>query len=370
MTRPSSMAAAIVSNRSSCRTMDAASLATSVPRSPMATPTSDFLSAGASLTPSPSMATISPRAWSASITVSLSCGATRLNAPTWGHAPDSSSACQLRQLAPVDHLIVRGQQTELTTDRLGGQPLIAGHHDGAQPGLTQLAMVALTPGAGGSLRAHEADKCQPARATIRSGCVDRTGGQREHTAAPAAPSCIDGDQPPDDAGSRRPRRSRHRTVAQLQQATRRPLDVRDRPARPLSGTSPEFTLARERNRRRQEVALRCSVAAGRCRTAPKPAVIARRQDRAPRRTCSRRRAACGRLASAATRRTRSKSRMAHQLQIAIGSIVNSLSVVQMRTTDMSPDVSVRVLSVQMTVVEPRASTDGRRRTSACRFAIR
>ena len=43
---------------------------------------------------------------------------------------------------------------------------------------------------------------------------------------------------------------------------------------------------------------------------------------------------------------------------------------QTRTTVMSPEVSVRVLSVQMTVVDPSDSTAGSRRTSACRAAMR
>ena len=55
--RPSSMAASMVAKSSSVRTMSAASLATSVPPKPMATPMSACWRAGASLTPSPVMAT-------------------------------------------------------------------------------------------------------------------------------------------------------------------------------------------------------------------------------------------------------------------------------------------------------------------------
>ena len=44
--------------------------------------------------------------------------------------------------------------------------------------------------------------------------------------------------------------------------------------------------------------------------------------------------------------------------------------VQTRTTVISPDVKVLVLSVQTTVVEPSVSTAGSRRTSACRLAMR
>ena len=77
MPRPSRMALTMVAKLSSARIMSAASLATSVPATPMATPMSAALSAGASLTPSPVMATIRPSAWSASTIRSLCSGATR-----------------------------------------------------------------------------------------------------------------------------------------------------------------------------------------------------------------------------------------------------------------------------------------------------
>ena len=57
--------------------MPAASLLTSVPVMPMATPTSAFFSAGASLTPSPVMATTAPRRCQASTTRSFCAGVTR-----------------------------------------------------------------------------------------------------------------------------------------------------------------------------------------------------------------------------------------------------------------------------------------------------
>src|SRR5665647_3797866 len=61
MPRPSSTAATIEAKLSSVMTMSETSLVTSVPVMPMATPMSASLTAGASLTPSPVMATISPR---------------------------------------------------------------------------------------------------------------------------------------------------------------------------------------------------------------------------------------------------------------------------------------------------------------------
>ena len=58
--RPSSTAATMVAKLSSASTMSAASLETSVPVIPMATPMSAVFNAGASLTPSPVIATVAP----------------------------------------------------------------------------------------------------------------------------------------------------------------------------------------------------------------------------------------------------------------------------------------------------------------------
>ena len=77
MARPSRTAATMVAKLSSSSTMSAASLATSVPVTPMATPMSARLSAGASLTPSPVMATTSPRACSALTMASFCSGEVR-----------------------------------------------------------------------------------------------------------------------------------------------------------------------------------------------------------------------------------------------------------------------------------------------------
>ena len=75
--RPSSTAATIVAKLSSASTMSAASFETSVPVMPMATPMSAFFSAGASLTPSPVIATTAPFRCSASTMRSLCSGLTR-----------------------------------------------------------------------------------------------------------------------------------------------------------------------------------------------------------------------------------------------------------------------------------------------------
>ena len=75
--RPSSTAATIDAKLSSASTMSAACLETSVPVMPMATPISANLSAGASFTPSPVIATIAPSCRRAFTTRSLCSGLTR-----------------------------------------------------------------------------------------------------------------------------------------------------------------------------------------------------------------------------------------------------------------------------------------------------
>ena len=75
--RPSSMARTIDVKLSSTRIMLAASFETSVPLMPIAIPMSARLRAGASFTPSPVTATISPISLRASVILSLCCGLTR-----------------------------------------------------------------------------------------------------------------------------------------------------------------------------------------------------------------------------------------------------------------------------------------------------
>ena len=74
--RPSSTAATMEAKLSSVRVIAAASRLTSVPVSPMATPMSARLRAGASLTPSPVIATRWPRDCRAVTTRSLCAGDT------------------------------------------------------------------------------------------------------------------------------------------------------------------------------------------------------------------------------------------------------------------------------------------------------
>jgi hypothetical protein len=75
--RPSSTAAMMVAKLSSASTMSAAALDTSVPVMPIATPMSAVFNAGASLTPSPVIATTAPTSFSAFTIRSLCSGLTR-----------------------------------------------------------------------------------------------------------------------------------------------------------------------------------------------------------------------------------------------------------------------------------------------------
>ncbi len=77
MVRPSLMASTMVAKLSSLSVRSATDRETSVPFLPMATPMCASLSAGASLTPSPVMVTMSPFALSALMMRSLCSGLTR-----------------------------------------------------------------------------------------------------------------------------------------------------------------------------------------------------------------------------------------------------------------------------------------------------
>ena len=129
--RPSSTALMIVEKLSSVRIMTAASLATSVPVMPIAIPMSAFFSAGASLTPSPVMATISPLRWSTSTRRTLCSGLTRAITPTSPIAPSRLVVAHRPELRPADD---RAVDAELAGDRRRGDRVIAGDHADPDPG--------------------------------------------------------------------------------------------------------------------------------------------------------------------------------------------------------------------------------------------
>src|SRR3972149_92096 len=99
-TRPSSMARTIEAKLSSVRIMSALSFATSVPVIPIAMPRSALLSAGASFTPSPVMATIWPFFLNASTIFSLCSGSTRAYTRTLSTSLSKSRGSMAASPAP------------------------------------------------------------------------------------------------------------------------------------------------------------------------------------------------------------------------------------------------------------------------------
>ena len=99
--RPSSMAATMLAKLSSVSVIAAASRATSVPDRPIATPMSARRSAGASLTPSPVIATTWPRDCSASTIRSLCAGLTRAQTAMRSISRASAAASSWSSSMPV-----------------------------------------------------------------------------------------------------------------------------------------------------------------------------------------------------------------------------------------------------------------------------
>ena len=107
MRRPSSTAPTIVAKLSSVRTMSATFFVTSVPVMPMPTPMSALLMDGASLTPSPVIATMSPRFLNAFTICTLCAGDTRANTRTRSSRSASASSDSPESSSPVMHSSAR-----------------------------------------------------------------------------------------------------------------------------------------------------------------------------------------------------------------------------------------------------------------------
>ena len=101
--RPCSTAAMMVAKSSSSSTRSAASRATSVPLSPMATPMSACCRAGPSLTPSPVIATTWPRCWSRRATRSFCSGVTRLTTTPSRSSSAAEDGVVLGQVVSLQH---------------------------------------------------------------------------------------------------------------------------------------------------------------------------------------------------------------------------------------------------------------------------
>ena len=112
--RPSSTAATIVAKLSSASTMSAASFDTSVPVMPIATPMSAVLSAGASFTPSPVIATIAPPRCSASTIRSLCSG---IHARVHRHLARPFARARRRPVARAPRRSRRGRRVAMPSSR-------------------------------------------------------------------------------------------------------------------------------------------------------------------------------------------------------------------------------------------------------------
>ena len=136
--RPSSTAASMVAKLSSVRTMSAESLATSEPTIPIATPMSACLSAGASLTPSPVIATTSSRDCRASTMRSFCSAVTR--AKTWVRSirsgRSSSPVASSSRPVTTTGLHPGPGQPDVGADGRPGGRVVAGDHLDRDPGRT------------------------------------------------------------------------------------------------------------------------------------------------------------------------------------------------------------------------------------------
>lgn len=99
--RPSRTAVTMVAKLSSAMTISAALLVTSVPEIPIAMPISALRMPGASLMPSPVIATTLPSFWNFSTIMLLCLGLTRANTRAFGTRRESSSPLMPSSSAPV-----------------------------------------------------------------------------------------------------------------------------------------------------------------------------------------------------------------------------------------------------------------------------
>ena len=137
----------MVAKLSSVRIITAAPLETSVPVMPMATPMSAFLRAGASLTPSPVMATMFCWRCSRSTRRILSSGATRATTPISGSSFISSSSLMAANCAPVSALPSMPSSWPMAAAVTAWSPVIMRTW---MPALWHLAMASLASARGGS----------------------------------------------------------------------------------------------------------------------------------------------------------------------------------------------------------------------------
>ena len=200
---------------SSVSTMSAASLATSVPVMPMATPMSACLSAGASLTPSPVMATTWPLDCSASTRRSFCSGVTRAKTLVRSASSMNSSSCTRGHLGAGDGAVAGADDADLAGDRRRGGGVVAGDHlhrdagvvagldggDGLRPRRIHHRLQAEEGEAAGHVVVADARRCRPAGAPRAKARTRRPSAASASTCAwTAAASSGAGSPAPSDRG--------------------------------------------------------------------------------------------------------------------------------------------------------------------------
>ncbi len=154
--------------------MSAASLLTSVPAIPMATPMSARRRAGASLTPSPVIATTAPRPRHASTILQLLLRAhPRVDGDTLD-ARSEGRRVELVELGTRQDLASRSEDPDPAGDRRRGQRVVAGDHDrghSRQPaGLDRIP---------GCVTRRVGHRDQPGEAEVRLGVFELIGDGRD-----------------------------------------------------------------------------------------------------------------------------------------------------------------------------------------------
>ncbi len=178
---PARRALTIVAKLSSVRIITAASLETSVPVMPIATPMSAVLRAGASFTPSPVMATMWPLRRRISTRRTLSSGATRAMTPMSSIWRIGLVVGHRRELGAGDRPAL---DAELACDRLGGDGVVAGDHPDLDAGRVRLGDGVPSP------RAAAGRRCRPVRAAAdrRPAAAGRRSGRTSPDRSPAGRS--------------------------------------------------------------------------------------------------------------------------------------------------------------------------------------
>ena len=170
---------------SSVRIMSAASRATSVPALPIAMPMSAALSAGASLTPSPVIATTSLHRLQRLGDAHLVLGHDAREDDLAGERLLERVVVHLLEVGAGDDVRVgRRDDADLARDRLGGQAVVAGDHDDADAGGVALGDGVGDLGARRVLHRLEAEQRQAllhrvAMSAASSPALDRALGDRD-----------------------------------------------------------------------------------------------------------------------------------------------------------------------------------------------